>query len=409
MINDYIEKLRLCISEMQICREIIKHNDRVDEWCGHLIGIYITMRMDDFTKIAGKSIPKSNGIRAYFDDMLNQYNQGFRSVRDKIGSHFQFVQPEKGEDNDDMFRRIAIYTSFNFKEVVALVDNAATLFEMICDGEGAPKSYVTIVSHDLNLIMLTKKGNIKRIELDNFSNIRRNGIIAIGLDDGDSLNWVKLATAKDEIIIGTSCGMAIRFPIQDLRPLGRSARGVNSMKLRTGDTLIGCDIVPRDKDADLLVITTDGFGKRTKISEFRPQNRGGMGLICTKFKNAQSRLTALTIINETDEIMLVTANGVVSRQKAGNISRQGRPATGVKVQNLVDGDSIITVNKIIDTDEQDVSTPTGEMSAELQTENIIEDTGLQIEQQSLLNNEFVQDFADKLIEEESETSDDELE
>lgn len=153
MITDYIEKLRLCISEMQICREIIKHNDRVDEWCGHLIGIYITMRMDDFTKIAGKSIPKSSGNRAYFDDMLNQYNQGFRTVRDKIGSHFQFVQPEEGEDNDDMFRRIAIYTSFNFKEIVALVDNAATLFEMICDGEGAPNSYATISSHDLNLIL----------------------------------------------------------------------------------------------------------------------------------------------------------------------------------------------------------------------------------------------------------------
>lgn len=88
---------------------------------------------------------------------------------------------------------------------------------------------VSAFSHDLNLIMLTRKGYIKRIELDNFSNIRRNGIIAIGLEEGDELCWVKLATAKDEIIIGTSCGMAIRFPIEDLRPLGRSARGVTSM------------------------------------------------------------------------------------------------------------------------------------------------------------------------------------
>ena len=80
MINDYIENLRLCISEMQICKDIINHKERVDEWCGHLFGIYITMRMDDFTKIAGKSIPKSNGNRAYFDDMLNQYNQEFRAV-----------------------------------------------------------------------------------------------------------------------------------------------------------------------------------------------------------------------------------------------------------------------------------------------------------------------------------------
>ena len=179
---------------------------------------------------------------------------------------------------------------------------------------------VSSFSKDLNLIMLTKKGNIKRIELDNFSNIRRNGIIAIGLDEGDSLCWVKLATAKDEIIIGTSCGMAIRFPIQDLRPLGRSARGVISMKLRTGDEIVGCDIVPQDYDADLLVVTSDGFGKRTKLSEFRTQNRGGIGLIATKFKSSASRLVALTIVRDSDDIMMVTANGVVTRRSEEHTS-----------------------------------------------------------------------------------------
>ena len=97
---------------------------------------------------------------------------------------------------------------------------------------------VSEFSHNLNLIMLTKKGYIKRIELDNFANIRRNGIIAIGLEEKDELNWVKLAKGNDEIIIGTKCGMAIRFKVEDLRPLGRSARGVNSMKLRTGDEII---------------------------------------------------------------------------------------------------------------------------------------------------------------------------
>lgn len=212
---------------------------------------------------------------------------------------------------------------------------------------------VSQFSHDLNLIMLTKKGYIKRIELDNFSNIRRNGIIAIGLEEGDELNWVKLATARDEIIIGTSCGMAIRFPIEDLRPLGRSARGVTSMKLRSGDELVGCDIVPRDYDADLLVVTSDGFGKRTKLSEFRSQNRGGIGLIATKFKSSASRLVALTIVQDSDDIMMVTANGVVTRLNAGSISRQGRPATGVRAQNLVDSDTVVSVNKIVNPDEDE--------------------------------------------------------
>ena len=235
---------------------------------------------------------------------------------------------------------------------------------------------VSTFSHDLNLIMLTKKGFIKRIELDNFSNIRRNGIIAIGLEENDSLCWVKLATANDEILIGTSNGMAIRFAIADLRPLGRSARGVTSMKLRTGDEIVGCDIVPKDYDADLLVVTSDGFGKRTKISEFRSQNRGGIGLIATKFKSSASKLVALTIVKDTDDIMMVTANGIVTRINAGSISRQGRPATGVKAINLVDSDSVCSVNKILNPEDDE----------EYQGKNLPPDVdNLNVEQGNLLD------------------------
>ena len=203
---------------------------------------------------------------------------------------------------------------------------------------------------DSKLLMLTKKGFIKRIGLVNFANIRKNGIIAIGLEEGDTLKWVKQDNNTDEVFIATSCGMAIRFAIEDLRPLGRSARGVNSMKLRTGDTIIGCDIIPKNFDADLLVVTSDGFGKRSKMSEFRAQNRGGIGLIATKFKSASSRLVALTVVEETDEIMVVTQNGIVTRIKASDISRQGRPATGVRIQNLMENDSVMAVNKIVVTD-----------------------------------------------------------
>lgn len=125
------------------------------------------------------------------------------------------------------------------------------------------------------------------------------------------------------------------------------------MKLRSADKIIGCDIVPRNYDADLLVVTSDGFGKRSKLSDFRTQNRGGLGLIATKFKSSQSRLVALTIVEEKDEIMVVTQNGVVTRIKADCISRQGRPATGVRIQNLGDGDMVCTVNKIVDPDSDD--------------------------------------------------------
>lgn len=206
---------------------------------------------------------------------------------------------------------------------------------------------VSEFAEDRNLLMLTKKGYIKRIGLDNFKAIRKSGIIAIGLSEDDQLAWVKQAESTDQIIIGTSRGMAIRFAVSDLRPLGRSARGVTSMKLRTDDSLVGCAIVPKDKDADLLVVTTDGFGKRTALSQFRPQNRGGLGLICTKFKKPESRLTTLTIVDEDDEIMIATTNGVVTRQTAADISKQGRPATGVRIQNLMNNDSIAVVNKIV--------------------------------------------------------------
>ena len=125
------------------------------------------------------------------------------------------------------------------------------------------------------------------------------------------------------------------------------------MKLRSGDEIVGCDIVPQDYDADLLVVTSDGFGKRTKLSEFRTQNRGGLGLIATKFKSAASRLVALTIVKESDDIMMVTASGVVTRLNAGSISRQGRPATGVRAQNLTDNDTVCSVNKIVNPDSDD--------------------------------------------------------
>ncbi|MFQ8625475.1 MAG: DNA gyrase C-terminal beta-propeller domain-containing protein [Candidatus Gastranaerophilaceae bacterium] len=127
--------------------------------------------------------------------------------------------------------------------------------------------------------------------------------------------------------------MAIRFPIEDLRPLGRSARGVtDETENRRRNRRMRYST--RDYDADLLVVTSDGFGKRTKLSEFRSQNRGGIGLIATKFKSSASRLVALTIVQDSDDIMMVTANGVVTRLNAGSISRQGRPATGVRAQNL---------------------------------------------------------------------------
>ena len=209
-------------------------------------------------------------------------------------------------------------------------------------------------SNDIFLMMLTAQGWIKKIELSHFANIRRNGLIAIGLEDNDSLQWVNLATNADQVIIGTSLGMAIRFPVSDLRPIGRTARGVTAMKMRAGDSIVDFDVAAAHSPDDLLILTNDGFGKRTPMGEFRPQNRGGIGLISTKFKNAQSRVASTCVVNDNDDLMLVSANGVVVRLSAKDISRQGRSATGVRIQNLDESDWVASVTKIVNLDTVDV-------------------------------------------------------
>lgn len=213
---------------------------------------------------------------------------------------------------------------------------------------------VTDFSSGQFLIMLTKQGWIKKIELTNFDSIRRNGIIAIGLENNDYLGWVMAATDQDDLLIGTSLGMAIRFPVKDLRPLGRTARGVTAMKMRAGDEIVDFSTLPNsDHSADVLIITNDGFGKRTNVAEFRSQNRGGIGLISTKFKNAKSRVTNTCIVAENDELMVVSANGVVVRLRTGEISRQGRMATGVRLQNLDENDYVASVTKIVPMDDEE--------------------------------------------------------
>jgi DNA gyrase subunit A len=214
------------------------------------------------------------------------------------------------------------------------------------------------------LVMLTKYGWIKRIELSNFENIRRNGLIAINLEEGDVLNWVKIAEESHTVFISTKMGMAIRFQASDLRPMGRTARGVTSMKLRTGDEICSFSMLPADtlEDAtEILFITNDGYGKLVRASEFRKQARGGIGLISTKFKNRDSRLSSTCTVNHTHELMIATANGVVVRMAASSISQQGRQATGVRIVNLDAGDTVANVTKIVNLHSED---PEEDASAE---------------------------------------------
>lgn len=133
---DGVEKLRLCITEMLYCKTILSNTTQVDEWCAHLLAIYITIRLDDFTKIAGKYIPKTDDKRDYFIDLLNIYNDGYRSVRDKLGAHFQRPDENKPITDPDITKRLEIYCSLDYAQIIELVDLAQTLFEIICEDEG---------------------------------------------------------------------------------------------------------------------------------------------------------------------------------------------------------------------------------------------------------------------------------
>ena len=212
---------------------------------------------------------------------------------------------------------------------------------------------------DAYLIMLTRKAYIKKVAMSEFSNTRRSGIIAITLADGDGLGWVRSSYGKSDVIIGTANGMCIRYSEDELRPMGRTARGVRAISLRDKDKIVGCDAIEPSDKSFVLVLTNDGYGKRVKLEEFRQQGRGGVGIIGTKFKGANSKLACLNVVETGDQIVIATANGVVVRQQVGAISAQGRMATGVRIQQLAVDDSVVSVSPIVEpTEEEDDDTET---------------------------------------------------
>lgn len=204
------------------------------------------------------------------------------------------------------------------------------------------------------LIMLTRNAFVKKVSMSEFANIRRSGIIAISLSDGDELGWVRQSNGRSDVIIGTSNGMCIRYSEEELRPMGRTARGVRAITLRVGDTIVGCDAIEPKESSFVLVVTNDGYGKRVKLDEFRQQGRGGVGIIGTKFKTAKSRLACLSIIEPDDQIVIATANGIVVRQQGSEISAQGRMATGVRLQQLAEDDEVVSVSPIVEPSDTDL-------------------------------------------------------
>jgi DNA gyrase subunit A len=226
---------------------------------------------------------------------------------------------------------------------------------------------------DLVLVMLTSGGYIKRTRLSAFANIRANGLIAISLEEGDALRWVRLALPGDSVLIGSLKGMTIHFRLSDeeLRPLGRSARGVRAMTLRSGDALVSMDVLPAeladrvasagaDDEAEaeasesaeevavsegpwVLVASASGLGKRVPVQQFRLQKRAGMGLRAIRFRREGDSLVGLKVLGAGEELLLVSERGVIVRMQADAIPQQSRAATGVRLQRLDAGDRLAEV------------------------------------------------------------------
>jgi DNA gyrase subunit A len=202
-------------------------------------------------------------------------------------------------------------------------------------------AYVPVKAYDEDhfVAMITEKGLVKKTSLAEYSNVRRNGIAAITLQKGDSVIDVKLTDGKQDIVIGTYNGMAIRFNEQEVRPVGRISMGVRGINLNKTDKVIGGVVVKR-QSTSILVVAENGFGKRSELDEYRVSHRGGKGVITIRVTEKTGCMVAIKEVLQNDDIVVVTSQGVVIRQPAETIRLAGRNTQGVRLIRLDDGDKI---------------------------------------------------------------------
>ncbi|MTD31231.1 DNA gyrase subunit A [Planomicrobium sp. YIM 101495] len=203
---------------------------------------------------------------------------------------------------------------------------------------------VSEFKEDAFFFFTTRGGVSKRTPVSNYANIRQNGLIAIGLREDDELISVKLTDGEKEIVIGTRNGALIRFPEEDIRSMSRGATGVRGIRLRDGDEVVGMEVLePGDK---VLVITEKGYGKLTDEEEYRVQSRGGMGIKTAQITEKNGPLVAVRTVNGSEDIMLITVNGILIRMDVNDISKTGRSTQGVRLIRLGDEERVATVAKV---------------------------------------------------------------
>ncbi len=204
-----------------------------------------------------------------------------------------------------------------------------------------------------HLVMATEQGVIKKTLLKAYGNPMKRGIIAIGLEKKDSVIGVAVTNGKDQIVLATRGGMAVRFNEQEVRDMGRQAGGVKGVELETGDAVVDMVVIPQDKEEgenQLTVLTAceNGFGKRTKIDEYRLTHRGGKGVINIRTTDRNGAVVAVKAVTEGDELMMITKNGQIVRTGITGVLREmGRATQGVRLIRLEEGDKLVSMARVV--------------------------------------------------------------
>ena len=208
-------------------------------------------------------------------------------------------------------------------------------------------------SDDRYLIAVTKDGIIKKTPLSQFDTQRKTGLIAINLKEDDQLIGIKETSGRNNVIIVTKHGKCICFSEEDVRSMGRIAGGVRAIKLEKGDEVVAMELV--EPDQELLVVTENGYGKRTSVKDYKIQVRGGKGLLTydkTKFKKTGALIGAM-VVDEDDEILMINSEGIIIRIRAGEVSKLGRATQGVKIMKVGDDTKIVAMAKVIKEDDEE--------------------------------------------------------
>lgn len=219
--------------------------------------------------------------------------------------------------------------------------NAVNLVQL-----GEDEKITSLIRHgeledDNHLVMVTRNGVIKRTEISAYRNVRKGGLIAINLDEGDELAWVQETSGNDELIVATKFGNAIRFSEDDARAMGRTARGVKALSLEEGDCVVGMAKVR--EGATLLTVTEKGYGRRSDYEDYRLQSRGGKGIINYRVNDDKGYIAGIRSVDDDDDVILITDDGVIIRIPVRQINVQSRYAGGVRVMRVAEGCRIVTL------------------------------------------------------------------